>query len=123
MRIKMIAPQISNHATTANLSEIAPAINETTLLLQNGENDRRSWGCVKVTSTVVLKTRTFAVIHVGVAHKYHGGQQWYYFEQKSGEPLKRLTARQLSTRRRNQVLDAHRSGKAPNWAKTPFVVA
>ena len=120
MRIKRIAPQISDHATTANMSEIAPAINDTTLLLQEGENNRRSWGCVKVTSTVVLKTRTFVVVHVGVCHKYRGGQQWYYFEQKPGQPLKRLTARQLSTRRRHQVMDAYIKGHAPSWAKSPL---
>ena len=120
MRIQMIDPQIADNATTARISEIAPAISETTLLLQEGENNRRSWGCVKVTSTVVARTRTFCAVHVGVTHKYRGGQQWYYFEQPAGEPLQRVTANKLSTRRRKQVLEAIREGNAPNWAKRPF---
>ena len=121
MRIKMIAPRISDNATSANVSEIAPVIHASTLLLQEGENNRRSWGCVKVTSTIVVKTRTFAAIHIGVCHKHRGGQQWYYYEKPNGKAIRRLTARQLSTRRRNQVLDAFRDGNAPDWADIPFV--
>ena len=121
MRIRMDAPHISLSATTANLSEVAPIIEGNTLILQDGENTRRSWGCVRVTSTLVLRTRTFAVVHVGVCHKHKGGQQWYYYEQPQGGSLKRVTARQLSTRRRKQVLDAIREGHAPDWAKQPFV--
>ena len=122
MRIRTDAPHIPLTATTASQSQVAPIIkNENNLLiLQNGENVRRSWGCVKVTSTLVVRTRTFVVVHVGVCHKYGGGQQWYYFEQPAGESLQRRTAPQLSKRRKQQVVDALNAGKAPEWAKAPF---
>lgn len=123
MRIRMIDPTYSDNATTARMSEIAPEVSDdgTHITAQEGENMRRSWGCVKTTSTVVIKTRTFCVVHVGVAHKYGGGQQWYYFERKPDAPIRRLTASKLSARRRKQVLEAFNTGKAPRWAKKPFV--
>ena len=120
MRLKMIVPQISDNATTANMTTTAPILTGNLLEVQDGENARRRWGCVKVTSTVVVRTRTFTAIHVGVAHKHGGSQGWYYFEQPAGETPKRRTAAQLSSRRRRQVLDAYDAGHAPSWAKLPF---
>ena len=114
MRIQMIAHDVTENATTARISEVAPFVVQsgTYIVTQEGEN---------TTSTVVIKTRTFAVVHVGLAHEYGGAQQWYYFERKPNAPIRRLTASQLSTRRRQQVLEAYRAGKAPSWAKQPFV--
>ena len=123
MRIRMIDHDVSDNATTAKLTEVAPFVvpDGSHIIAQAGENVRRSWGCVKTTSTLVIKTRTFAVVHVGLAHKYGGGQQWHYFQRKVGEPIQKLTAAKLSPRRRKQILKAYREGKAPSWAKQPFV--
>lgn len=120
MRVKKVELQISDNATTANLSEVCPILDseKNLILIQEGDNNRRSWGCVSVTSTIVLKTRTFLVVHVGVSHKYRGGQGWYYYEHHPGKKLERLTASQLSNRRRKQVID--NLHHAPSWAKTPF---
>ena len=122
MRIQMIDPHVTENATTAKMSEIAPYVVQsgTYIVAQEGENMRRNWGCVKTTATVVIKTRTFAVVHVGLVHKYGGDQEWYYFERKPDSPIRSLTASQLSPRRRQQVLEAYRDGKAPSWAKQPF---
>ena len=124
MKIRTIAPQIPDNATTARISEIAPVLDtaQNLVLVQEGENNRRSWGCVKVTSTVVVRTRTFLAVHVGVVHKYRGGQQWYFYQQPAGAGgnLTRITAAKLTPRRRRQVLEAIEKGKAPGWAKQPF---
>ena len=114
MRIQMTEQNVTDTATTAKLSEVAPYVppSGSYIVAQEGEN---------TTTTIIVKTRTFVVIHVGLTHRYTREQQWYYFERKPDGKIRRLTASQLSPQRRNQVLDAYWAGKSPDWAKQPFV--
>ncbi len=110
-------------STYFRLSEVEPEIKRrgriTELHVYSGEGTRRSWGRPQTWSTVVVHTRSFAAVHVGISHKHRGTQGWFYYLKinKMTSAWERKTWAQLDDRRRAQVLEAMH--KAPRWAKCP----